>query len=70
VLPDKIADFRITPVGQKLTAGKGMILPGVKTSGLGNVVQKGGGPDQIGVEMRVLTDQIVGKAGGHPAHLH
>ena len=70
VLPDKLAHFGITPVGQKLTAGKSMILPGVKASGLGNIVQQGGGPDHFGVEMSVLTDQIVRKVGGHPANLH
>ncbi len=70
VLPDQIADFGITPLGQKLTAGKGMIFPGVKASGLGDVVQQGGGPDHFGVEMRVPTGQVVRKVGGHPANLH
>jgi hypothetical protein len=47
-----------------------MILPGVKTSGLGDVVQQGGRPDHFDVEMSVLTDQMVRKVGGHPTHLH
>jgi hypothetical protein len=47
-----------------------MILPGVKASGFGDVVQQGGGPNHFGVEVIVPTDQIVSNASRHPANLH
>ncbi len=70
VLPDKIAHFGITPVSQKLTAGKGMILPGVKTSGFGDIVQQSGRSDQIKVEMILAAVELIGKKSRDPAHLH
>jgi hypothetical protein len=47
-----------------------MILPGVKASGLGDVVQQGSGSDHFGVEVNMLTDQMICDVSGHPTNLH
>jgi hypothetical protein len=46
-----------------------MILAGVKASGLGDVVQQGGGPDHFAVEVIMLADQMVCDVSGHPTNL-
>jgi hypothetical protein len=60
MLPHEFTDLRIALLGKHLAAGQGMIFPGFKAAGFGDIMQQGGSLNEIEVESAVLPVQVFG----------